>query len=178
MSRILKSGFVLLLLAVGLTGCGGRSASVSTSQVPDESVGTVPQASRMSIASAKPVDAYVILGGRIKTCWFNPSDPLFPDHVYRADVSPDGAKVKISIHEKLKLGRPGYSTYVIDFKQEGPFTIVTTQNRRMTPEAAAKMQYDIERWKGGQRDCNKIMPPPLPAAATTEPAEASKTTQQ
>jgi hypothetical protein len=28
----------------------------------------------------------------------------------------------------------------------------------MTPELAAKMQYDIERWKRGETNCSKDMP--------------------
>ena len=177
MSRVTRLSFALVLTAVWLVGCGGRSGgSMSAGEVSDESVGAVSsvRSSRMSIASAKPVDAYVLLGGRIKTCWFNPDDPLMPNHVYRADVSPGGGKVKIIIHERRKLGRAGASTYAIDFKQEGPFTVVTTENRRMTPEMAAKMQYDIDRWKGGERNCNKTMPPVQATAAvpTAQPAAA------
>ena len=119
----------------------------------------------MSIAAAKPVDAYVLLGGRIKTCWFNADAPLLPEHVYRADVSPDGSKVQITIHEKIALGRAGVSTYAIDFNQDGGYTIVTTQNRGMTPELAVKMQFDIERWKRGQTNCIKEMPKAVTASA-------------
>ncbi|MGH6735930.1 MAG: hypothetical protein ACRECX_07605 [Methyloceanibacter sp.] len=150
----------LMLAAVWLAGCGWRSSSGGTATVAtDESVGALPAPrSRMAIASAKPVDAYVMLGGRVKTCWFNPSDPLFPEHVYRADVSPDGSKVKITIHEAQKLGRAGKTTYAIDFHQEGAYTVVTTENRGMMPEQAAKMQYDIDRWKRGEVNCSKEMP--------------------
>ena len=65
----------------------------------------------MSIAAAKPVDAYVLLGGRIKTCWFNADAPLLPEHVYRANVSPDGSKVQITIHKKIELGRVGLRVF-------------------------------------------------------------------
>jgi hypothetical protein len=56
---------------------------------------------------------------------------------------------------------------VIDFKQEGPSTVITTENRKMPPELAAKMQFDVDRWKRGQSDCSKEMPPvaAAPAAA-------------
>jgi hypothetical protein len=123
----------------------------------------------MSIASAKPVDAYVLLGGRIKSCWFNASDPLLPNHVYRANVSPSGSKVQIIIHQKLALGRPGLSTYAIDFREEGASTVVTTENRKMPPELAAKMQYDIDRWKRGEKDCSKEMPPIAAANPPSQP---------
>jgi hypothetical protein len=119
----------------------------------------------VSIASAKPVDAYVLLGGRIKSCWFNASEPLLPNHVYRANVSPNGSKVQITIHQKLALGRPGLSTYAVDFREEGSSTVVSTENRKMPPELAAKMQYDIDRWKRGEADCNKVMPPVASANA-------------
>jgi hypothetical protein len=158
--RSVGTALVLALTALWLAGCGGGRSTGSASVAEGESVGAIPayRSSRMSIATAKPVDAYVLLGGRIKTCWFNPSAPLFPEHVYRADVSPDGGKVKITIHERRNLGRAGKLAYTIDFHQQGAYTIVTTENRLMTPEQAAKMQFDINRWKGGQTNCSKEMP--------------------
>jgi hypothetical protein len=172
---------VVVLLIVGIAalavGCGlrvgGFGGSRATSEASYESTSAVPavNTSRVSIAASKPVDAYVLLGGRIKSCWFNATDPLLPDHVYRANVSPNGSKVQIAIHQKLALGRPGLSTYAIDFRQEGPSTVVSTENRKMTPELAAKMQYDIERWKRGEPNCSKEMPPVAAAAAPRATAQ-------
>jgi len=150
-----------LSLGSGVLGGGSQEAA-------EESTGAVPVAApvptRIAIAAAKPVDAYVMLGGRIKTCWFNADAPLLPNHVYRADVSPDGDKVQITIHQKVALGRPGLQTYAIDFSQQGAYTVVTTQNRSMPPELAAKMQYDIDRWKRGETNCSKEMPKVTAAA--------------
>ena len=158
--RLVRVGIAFTVAALFLTACGGGRSTSSASVAAEEAVGAVPayNTSRMSIATAKPVDAYVLLGGRIKTCWFNPSAPLFPEHVYRADVSPDGQKVKITIHDKRNLGRAGKLAYTIDFDQQGGHTIVTTYNRTMTPEQSAKMQFDINRWKGGQTNCSNEMP--------------------
>jgi len=167
-----RLALALVVTAVMIEGCGIRTSGLSLGsgvfggsgfpEAAEESTGAVPVAqpapTRMAIATAKPVDAYVMLGGRIKTCWFNADAPLLPNHVYRADVSPDGDKVQITIHQKIALGRAGLSTYAIDFKQEGPYTVVTTQNRSMSPELAAKMQYDIDRWKRGETNCSKEMP--------------------
>jgi hypothetical protein len=36
--------------------------------------------------------------------------------------------------------------------------VITTENRKMPPDLAAKMQYDIDRWQRGQSDCNKTIP--------------------
>jgi hypothetical protein len=169
----------MLTAALGL-GCGLRTSGLGggwfgrsgSDEASLESTSAVPAAatpaSRISIASAKPVDAYVQLGGRIKSCWFNATDPPLPEHVYRANVSPDGSRVQITIHKKLALGRPGVSTYGIDFRQEGPATVVSTENRQMSPELAVKMQYDIERWKRGEADCNRVMPPVAAASATSQ----------
>lgn len=151
----------LTAAGLGLAACGGGGGSTGSASVAaDAPVGAVPayNTSRMSVATAKPVDAYVMLGGRIKTCWFNPSAPLFPDHVYRADVSPDGQKVKITIHDKRNLGRAGKLAYTIDFAQQGASTIVTSNNHTMTPQQAAKMRFDVNRWKSGQTDCSKEWP--------------------
>jgi hypothetical protein len=167
---------VVLFLIAGVAvlgpGCGMRIGGLGGSSAGDasyENTAAVPAVatSRISIASSKPVDAYVQLGGRVKTCWFNATDPLLPNHVYRANVSPNGSKVQITIHEKMNLGRAGFSTYAIDFRQEGIGTVVATENRKMPPELAAKMQYDIDRWKRGESDCNKVMPPVAAVASGT-----------
>ena len=113
--------FAFGVTAVMLAGCGVRTGALSlgagmfgggSPDAAEESTSAIPVAplssGRMSVAAvAKPVDAYVMLGGRIKTCWFNADAPLLPNHVYRADVSPDGDKVQITIHQKIELGRAG-----------------------------------------------------------------------
>jgi hypothetical protein len=161
----MRIGLALLAVAAILAGCGIRSpARIASSNdtsggtASGETVSSVMPA-RVSIAASKPMDAYVFLGGRIKTCWFNPSDPLLPDHVYRADVSPSGNKVQITVHEARNLGRAGETAYVIDFKPQGSGTVIASQNVKMTPEQAAKMRYDVERWKRGETNCSKDMPP-------------------
>jgi hypothetical protein len=119
------------------------------------------------------MDVYVAMGGTIKRCWFNPVDGILPKHVYRADVSPSGSKVQISVHNKIELGRAGGMTYLIDFKQSGPSTVITTKNLKMPPDLAAKMQFDIDRWKKGATDCSKEMPAvtaSAPPGSAPEPA--------
>jgi hypothetical protein len=105
------------------------------------------------------------MGGRIKRCWFNATDPLLPNYVYRADVSPSGSLVRITVHQRADLGRAGLLTYIIDFKQAGGGTAITTENRTMPPMLAAKMQYDINRWQRGQSDCSRTMPATASAKA-------------
>ena len=133
-----QSRIAVLLVSLLLAGCGPKPSA--------------------SVSGAKRVDSYVILGGRIKTCWFNRMAPLLPAHVYRADVSPDGSQVKINIHERRSRGRAGRVAYIVDFQQEGPPTVVASDNRRMPPHLAAKMQFDIDRWKRGESNCSKEMP--------------------
>jgi hypothetical protein len=159
----------LLLTLVWLSACG---TTTEDSSAPTTSV------SAASVSSSKPFDAYVVMGGRIKSCWFNADAPLLPKYVYRADVSPDGATVKITIHERAELGRAGLSTYAIDFKQSGPSTVITTENRTMPPDLAAKMQYDIDRWQRGESDCNKKGPPLAAAAAAPPPKAAAHGTKR
>jgi hypothetical protein len=172
-----RPALALAMAAAMLAGCGVRMGALSlgggafdaaSPQAANESTGAVPvaaqPANRTAIAAAKPVDAYVMLGGRIKTCWFNADAPLLPNHVYRADVSPDGDKVEITIHQKIALGRAGTETYAINFAEQGPYTVVTTANLSMPPELAAKMQYDIDRWKRGETNCSRAMPKVTAAA--------------
>jgi len=154
-----------LSLGGGLLGRGDATADASPEASSESTSVASFRCDQDQIAAAKPVDAYVMLGGRIKTCWFNADAPLLPEHVYRADVSPDGSKVQITIHKKIALGRAGAPTYAIDFNQQGGYAIVTTQNRGMTPKLAAKMQFDIDRWKRGETNCSKQIPKAVTASA-------------
>lgn len=171
MSLRVRSSTVLLLLAALLPGCslgsigsfGSGGASVAATDSSEPATGST-RSTGVSLTRAKPLDAYVVMGGNIKRCWFNPVDPLLPNHVYRADVSPGGTKVKITVHQRANLGRAGVTTYIIDFTQSGPSTVISTENRKMTPEQAAKMEFDIKRWQRGEADCSNKMP--ATAAAT------------
>jgi hypothetical protein len=162
---------VLLLLAAMLASCGGGGGGDSSVAVDAGDSGAAP-VRNVSVSSVKPVDAYVIVGGHIKSCWFNPTKPLLPNYVYRADVSPDGAKVQISVHDREALGRAGLTDYIVDFKQDGPATVITTENRKMPPDLAAKMEFDIDRWKRGESDCNNVRPPAGAAAAAPPVTQA------
>ena len=81
--------------------------------------------------------------------------------------------MQISVHQKIELGRAGMTTYVIDFKQSGPSTVITTENRTMPPDLAAKMQFDLDRWQRGAADCNRKMPPVASAPAAAPPAKST-----
>jgi hypothetical protein len=182
LSPSVRLSLSLLLIAGLLSGCGVSlssfslgGSSVGTSLAEEEATGSTgdTRPANVSVTRAKPFDAYIVMGGRIKRCWFNATDPLLPNHVYRADVSPDGGKVQISVHQKIELGRAGTTTYIIDFRQQGPSTVITTENRRMPPELAAKMQYDINRWQRGAADCNRTMPA-VASAPVAAPKPAKK----
>jgi hypothetical protein len=182
LSPSVRLSLSLLLIAGLLSGCGVSlssfslgGSSVGTSLAEEEATGSTGDVrpANVSVTRAKPFDAYIVMGGRIKRCWFNATDPLLPKHVYRADVSPGGGKVQISVHQKIELGRAGTTTYIIDFRQRGPSTVITTENRRMPPELAAKMQYDINRWQRGAADCNRTMPS-VASAPVAAPKPAKK----
>ena len=146
--------------AAGLFGCSSIGSLVGSGggTATEVEVSASPQPQNVSLVRSKPMDVYVAMGGIIKRCWFNPVDGILPKYVYRADVSPSGSKVQISVHNKIELGRAGGMTYLIDFKQSGPSTVITTQNKKMPAELAAKMQFDIDRWKRGATDCSTEMP--------------------
>ena len=182
LSPSVRLSLSLLLIGGMLSGCGVSlssfslgSSSVGTSLAEEEATGSTGDVrpANASVVRAKPFDTYIVMGGRIKRCWFNATDPLLPNHVYRADVRPEGGKVQISVHQKIELGRAGATTYVIDFNQQGPSTVIATENRRMPPALAAKMQYDINRWQRGASDCNRKMPA-VAAAPAAAPAKPTK----
>ena len=111
-----RARIVLILVAAMLQGCGfgissfslGRS-STGTSLAEEEATGSDVNArpTNVSVTKSDPLEAYIAVGGTIKRCWFNATDPLLPNHVYRADVSPGGSKVEITVHQRAKLGRAG-----------------------------------------------------------------------
>ncbi|MGH6826333.1 hypothetical protein [Methyloceanibacter sp.] len=178
MSPSVRLSFGLLLVAAMLSGCGVSLSSFGlggvgggTSLAEEEATGST-EATNVAVTRARPLDAYVVMGGRIKRCWFNATDPLLPNYVYRADVSPSGSKVTITVHQRADLGRAGLLTYIIDFKEAGSSTVITTENRTMPPGLAAKMQYDINRWQRGQADCSKTMPATAWAKAVKPQANA------
>jgi len=126
LSPSVRLSLSLLLIAGLLSGCGVSlssfslgGSSVGTSLAEEEATGSTGDVrpTNVSVTRAEPLDVYVVMGRRIKSCWFNATDPLLPNHVYRADVSPGGGKVTITVHQRADLGRAGLSTYVIDFKR-------------------------------------------------------------
>jgi len=159
--RLVAIGVLLAATGLSMGACRNNRQAAQAQLVAAEQTGAVPvyNTQRLTMATARPVDAYVMLGGRIKTCWFNASAPLLPRHVYRADVSADGGNVKITIHDKKdSRGLAGDIAYAIDIAEQGGSTVITTKNRSMTPSQAAKMQYDINRWKGGETNCSRKVP--------------------
>lgn len=165
MSSVLRTGLALALTAALLANCGKRSpeaariasddAAAETTSSLTETAASAPSAG-LSLPATKPIDAYLMLGGKIKTCWFNPTGPLLPYHMYRADVSPEGETAKIGVYEMTRQKRPGAIAYLIVLQEErGGYTSVKTQNRKMPQDAAARLRYDVERWARGDGSCHK-----------------------
>ena len=164
MSLVLRTGLALALTASLLASCSKRSqpveaarvASYETTETTSSLTETAPSAAPagLSLPGTKPIDAYLLLGGKIKTCWFNPTGPLLPYHMYRADVSPEGDTAKIGVYEMTRQKRPGAIAYLIVLQEErGGVTSVKTQNRKMPQEAAARLRYDVERWTRSDGSC-------------------------
>ena len=163
MSSVLRTGLALALTAALLASCGKRSqpeaARVASSETTTDTTSSVNETATsaapagLSLPGTKPIDAYLMLGGKIKTCWFNPIGPLLPHHMYRADVSPEGDTAKIGVYEMTRQKRPGAIAYLIVLQEERDYTSVKTQNRKMPQEAAARLRYDVERWTRGDGSC-------------------------
>jgi hypothetical protein len=71
-----------------LQGCGfgissfslGRN-STGTSLAEEEATGSGadPRPTNVSVRKSNPLEAYIAVGGTIKRCWFNATDPLLPN---------------------------------------------------------------------------------------------------
>lgn len=164
MSSVVRTGLALALTASPLASCvkhsqpeAARVASYDTATETTSSLNetAASAASGLSLPGTKPIDAYLLLGGKIKTCWFNPTGPLLPYHMYRADVSPEGETAKIGVYEMTRQKRPGAIAYLIVLQEERGYASVKTQNRKMPQEVAARLRYDVERWTRGDGSCRK-----------------------
>jgi len=163
---------VLLAFALALAGCGREGPKFRASDVTGSSFGrefTLTDHNGKARTLADFRGKVVVLFFGYTQCPDICPTTLATLAEAKKRLGPDGDKVQITIHQKIALGRAGLQTYAIDFSQQGAYTVVTTQNRSMPPELAAKMQYDIARWKRGETNCSKEMPKvtasaPAPAA--------------
>jgi hypothetical protein len=88
LSLSVGSRTALLLIAAMLPGCGVSLSSFGIggggaggSLVVKESTGPTgtTAATKVSVTRSNPFDAYIAMGGRIKRCWFNATEPLWSD---------------------------------------------------------------------------------------------------
>ena len=85
LSPSVRLSLSLLLIAGLLSGCGVSlssfslgGSSVGTSLAEEEATGSTGDVrpTNVSVTRAEPLDVYVVMGRRIKSCWFNATDPL------------------------------------------------------------------------------------------------------
>lgn len=115
--------------------------------------------------------AYTMLGRQIKACWFNPADPVLPEHIFRAEAPPTGAPdptTKITVYTRGPDGRLGLRAYSIRLEPQSGGTAVTTENHKLDYPLAQKLTADVGYWIQGGSTCND----PVPAAASA-PAGAA-----
>lgn len=136
------SVFVLASLAV--SACGG---SVST---------TSSHGQTSVLPGTSPVQAYTQVARQIKGCWFKPSDPVLPRHVFRAEAPADGpqaGQTVVVIYDRAPDGRLGLKAYTVSFLKRGKGTVVTTQNHKLPYALAQKLTGDVGYWVQGGVTC-------------------------
>lgn len=156
--RSIASHFSILLAAGLLAGCGGSSLGPTA----------VAHGQRSVLPGTSAPAAYTMLGRQIKACWFNPADPVLPDHIYRAEVPATGApdpSTKIVIYTKAPDGRLGLRAYSIKLEPQGGGTAVTTENHKLDYPLAQKLTADVGYWIQGGNVCEGTAPAGTPALA-------------
>lgn len=101
--------------------------------------------------------AYTILGRQIKACWFNPADPVLPEHIFRAEVPATGAPdptTRIIVYTKAPDGRLGLKAYTVSLERQGSGTAITTENHKLDYPLAQKLSADVGYWIQGGSTCN------------------------
>jgi hypothetical protein len=132
----------LCLAALALGACGRNAPPVE-----------VAEPTSQDLQKGRPVDIYTRVGGRIKTCWFNPLDPMLKEHVFRAEAAP-GGRTQIGIYEIAPGGRLGQKAFQVNFTAAQNQTGVVSQNIRMPSQLAAQMASDVRRFAAGDANCS------------------------
>ncbi len=143
-SRIVRGAGFLCAIGLTLGACGRNTPPMEVSA----------EQAQLEMQKGRPVDLYTRVGGRIKTCWFNPLDPLLKDHVFRAEA-PVGGRAQISVYEIAPGGRLGQKAFAVNFTPDRSQTGVSAQNIRMQPALAAQLAADVRRFAGGDTSCSR-----------------------
>lgn len=104
------------------------------------------------VPSTSPTAAYSALARQIKTCWFNPADPVLSKHTFHA-AAPVDAPARIAIHELAADGRRGLKAFTIGFEPRGAGTAISTDNLRLPYALGQRLSADVGRWLRGDGRC-------------------------
>lgn len=144
-----------ILAACLLAGCGGSSLGPTA----------VSHGQRSVLPDVSAPAAYTMLARQVRACWFNPADPVLPDHIFRAEAPASGApdaSTRIIVYTKAPDGRLGLKAYTIELEPQGRRgTVVTTENHKLDYPLAQKLTADVGYWIQGGSTCGA----PTPAGA-------------
>lgn len=141
-----------LLAGLGLAAAAAFLGACGTAMVASPGHGE-----RAVLPDTKPAQAYAAVARQIRRCWFDPTDPVLPGHVFRAEVPPAGApdpRTRVVIRERTPEGEDGLRAYSIRFERSRGDTRVTTENHRLDYALAQALSADVGYWVQGGAGCD------------------------
>jgi hypothetical protein len=130
-------------MALFAAACGGPSVSPA------------PSGQTSVLPGVSPAHAYTLVGRQVRTCWFNPADPVLTRHEFRAEAGAgNDQQTNIVIYERTREGKLGLKAYTVSFEPRGDGTVVNTSNLKLPYALGQKMTADVGYWIQGGANCD------------------------
>jgi hypothetical protein len=149
-------------------GCS-KPAELIVGAVP--ATGPAPAVIRTGVYDASPTEIYVRIARGANACWFGRDGPLKATHILFADAEPPdrGGGAEITIFERDPTVAPenqrARRALKVNIVHDGGRSRVETQPLKLSPDLAAQLPQDVQRWAGGDSTCATA--PPVPAYGAT-----------
>lgn len=133
-----------------LSACGATGSSGSRGRPVSQGPTTI-------VKGSTPVQLYSHIARQVRSCWFNPTDPVLTKHVFRAEAgaASAGAKTtKVVIYDQAPNRKLGLKAFSIDFDPVAGGTRINAENHRLPYALGQKMVSDVGYWAQGGANCD------------------------
>ncbi len=166
MSRVWVSGLLLSVTAAFASGCssshsGGAAFGERIEREHERRAGRARRAGWRSPARGRSTPMCCSAAGS-RAAGSMPTRRFCRIMSIAPMSAPTAARCRSPSMRKRRSDVPAFRPTPSISGEEGNYTVVSTENRKMPPELAAKMQFDIDRWKRGETNCSRAMPPGRP----------------
>lgn len=163
---------MLCFVALASAGCSKKDGQLA------QIGGAEPQ--RLSFGSPQAVKASFV--EKMQACWFNGSYALLGGYQYDPapaliEASDSGAEVQqIAIYSGKG---DDAQVFYVQFHPYNENTLISTRNKSVPPELAARLRRDVETWIFGRNDCGGgTGPDSLTLQNTVQPIQSAQQPRQ